>query len=514
MLKRLSGGISNTTSRKTETSSFQEKAPDVPKNDTVHIHGMWYQPTSRPRVTSRDQKFRGKLVTAYLDMVHGASDLPPNVKAHLWTDRKSMHALYMPAVKPNGGEIEIPHSMLAKAPLSVHLEGEIEELIAKVPYKELRTQLEALHNHPAGENIGLRSDLVRLLYGILYSENAEGAKDGQEAEFNIHIDIDTLAATHPEKAAIQLNQNHTKRLSGLQRAKLELQAMHKSLETMKLPAKPAPLSKEEIAALAGRPQKSWSAHVPLKKAGSTVVIPDKLRKRGYVAHNHKYVAYNDENDLLGMVPGHPNAIKVANRTYRLLKNGNFKPGLSDLGVHFFRPYIFFGNILEKKVKLFHRLNGGVNEPKSKALNQQQVVDYFRLAEKIRRMRPALQEKMNALTLIARDETRIAQERDTAKMRIEALRSIYKASCKLVESFVNKSSYYPQIAASSMKTYKDFRKLLQPILGIEPQYVTTDSWKGNPLESTEKNNYNGPQYMAQENLVFEEIKTMIRLSEAE
>ena len=497
----------NIISPKAGGSSSQAKGKNTSKNDTVHVHGMWYQPTPLPRVTSRDQKFREKLVAAYIGMENGTRDLPPNVKAHLWTDRKSMHALYMPVVKSNGTEIELPHSMLAKAPVSVHLEGELEELIAQVQDKELRTTLKEIHNHPAGENIGLRSDLVRLLYGILYSENTKGAKGEQKTEFNMHIDIDTLAEANFTKVLNQQSPGISSRPDELQRAKIELQAMHKSLEMMKLPEKPEPLSKEEVAVLADRPQKSWSVQTSVEKSGSPVVIPNKLQKRGYVVHKR-------ENDIIGMIPGHQKAIKVANRTHCLLKTGNFKSELSELWVNSNRTYINCNNSLRELINLFHRLNGGLKIPESKALDQKKVIDYFRLAEKIRKMRPELQKIMNALTFIARDETQNMQERDTAKMRIEALRAIYKASCSLVESFVNKSSYFPQVATSSREEYEEFLKLLQPVFDVDPPYVTTNSWKGVALESTEENSYAGSEYEVQAMYVFAEIKAMIRPSEAE
>jgi hypothetical protein len=511
LFKQLYGGIANYVPcllPKTDDSSSQAGGLSAPKNGTVHVHAMWYQPTPLPRVTSRDQHFRGKLIAAYIGMTNGTRDLPPNVKAHLWTDRKSMHALYMPVAKSNGVEIELPHSMLARAPLSVHLDGEIEELIAQVPDKELRTMFEELYNHPAGENIGLRSDVVRLLYGILYSENTEKATDGLEPEINMHVDIDTLAAINSEKAGKQLGQGNVMLLGDLQKAKLELRAMHKSLEGMKLSAKPAPLSKEEVAALADRPQKSWSIPAPMgKSTGAQVVIPDKLHKRGYMMDGI-------ENDVLAMAPGHRKAVMVAKQTHHLLKTGNYKPNL------FFDPRVDLKTYkaiqisLQKYAKLFHSLNGGVDMPESKVLDQQHVVDYFRQAEKIRQMKPVLQEKMDALSLIARDETRIAQERDIAKMQIEALRSIYETATELVESFVNKSSYFPQAATSAREMVDDFLELSKLVFGAVPDSAHSDSWKGGRLESAERNKYDGPAYKTQERLVFEEIKAMIRFPTAE
>jgi len=507
MFKRLQSAIPNIMSRQAGSSSSQESAPNTSKNDTVHVHGMWYQPTPLPRVTSRDQKFREKLVTAYIGMADGTMDMPSNVKAHLWTDRKSMHALYMPVVKSNGTEIELPHSMLAKAPVSVHLEGEIEKLISQVQDKKLRTKLNEIYNHPAGENIGMRSDLVRLLYGILHSENAQGSKNKQKVEFNIHIDIDTLAATNSEKAVEQLVPDNDSYLNGLQRAKIELQVMHKSLEAMKLPEKSEHPSKEDVIALAERPQKSWSVQAPVERSGSPVVIPDKLQKRGYVSHVHA-------NHILGITPSHKKAIEVAKRTHRLLKTGNLKSGISDLRLKHDPNFNFYETTAKDRINLLHGLNSSETIAKSKTLNQQQATDYFRLAEKIRQMRPALQEKMDALTRIARDETNNVQERNVAKMQIEALRSIYETSSDLVESFVNKTSYFPQVATFSLNAYQDFLKLFQPVFGTDPQYVTTDSWKGQALKSTERNSHTGSVYEAQMKHVFEEIKHMIRPSEAE
>jgi len=276
---------------------------------------------------------------------------------------------------------------------------------------------------------------------------------------------------------------------------------------MKLPEKSEHPSKEDVIALAERPQKSWSVQAPVERSGSPIVIPDKLQKRGYASRNR-------ENDIIGMIPGHKKAIEVANRTHRLLKTGDFKSGLSDLSLKLGSNYDGYNSVLKERINLFHRLNGGLNMSKSKALDQQKVIDYFRLAEKIRQMRPELQKIMNALTFIAQDETQNEQERNLAKMRIEALRIIYTASCRLVESFVNKSSYFPQIATASTKKYKEFLELLQPVFGGTPLYVTTNSWKGAGLESSEINSFSGSEYDVQAMYVFEEIKAMIRPSEAE
>ena len=332
----------------------------------------------------------------------------------------------------------------------------------------------------------------------------------------MHIDIDSLAATNSIKNIKQLIQQsrqsrQRQQSPELRRAKLELKAMHKSLEQMmkelKLPEKPEHLSKEEVAALAGRPQKSWSVQTPVEKAGSPVVIPKKLHKQGYVSSER-------ENDVLGMTPGHEKAIKVANRTYRLLKTGNLKSGHSDLKLKRNPNYDLYKLSLEEPIRLFQALNNGANMVQSETLDQQQVIDYFRLAEKIRRMGPALQEKMDALTSIAQDTTKNRQERNIAKMRIEALGSIYQASCDVVDSFINKNSYFPQVENFSSKTYQDFLKLFQSIFNTDPQYVSTASWKGSELQTTVGGSDAVPASLAQMKHVFKEIKAMIRRSETE
>ena len=502
--------LSNTLpglSLNTGNSSSQAEPSNITKNDTVHIHTMWYQPSPLPRVTSRDRHFREKLIAAYLGVTNGTRDLPPNVKAHLWTDRKSMHAFYMPVTRPDGSEIELPHSMLARAPLSVHLEGEIEALIDQVSDQELRAMFEELHNHPAGENIGLRSDLVRLLYGILYSENSKKTMDRRKGEINIHVDIDTLAAMNSKKAEKQQaekqqGENHVAKLDGLQRAKLELQAMHKSLEGMKLPKKPAPLTKEEVTALARRRQRSWSVHAPVEKsAGAPVVIPDRLRQRGYMVGGV-------ENDLIGMVPGHRQAVMVAKQTHHLLKTGNYNQALfPHQGIR--SSYNLFDEPLQEYAKLFHALHSSMDVPESKTLSRRRVFDYVLLAERIRQIKPALQEKLDALTMTAEDEAQPERERDIAKMQIEALSSIYDAATMLVESFVNKSTYSPQRMTASRQMVIDFLKFSASVFGVVKQRAFTSSWKGGTLGSDESIEYDDPEYKVQEKLVFKDIKAMIR-----
>lgn len=494
----------NIFSSKTDASPSEKKTAAAPDTDKVHVHGMWYQPSPQPRITSRDQHFREKLIAAYMGMANTATDLPPNAKAHLWTDRKSMHSLYMPVAKSNGSEIELPHSMLAKAPVSVHLDGEIEKLISQVSNKKLTAKLEKLLNNTAGENIGLRSDLARLLYGSLYSESAKKNKGKENTEINIHIDVDTLAATNMEKGAKQLGQDRVGNLDDMQRAKIHLLAMHQSLENMNFPEKSKPLSKEEVAVLAEQPQKSWSTFNPVEKpAEDPLAIPASLRKLGVVADS-------GENDVLGMIPHHKKAFKVAEKTLHVLETGKYKIKRG-LPREIARAYKEHEKHVQEYAKFFHRLNGKEDIPESRTLDQKYVVDYFRLAEEIRKMKPALQEKMDALTRIAQDKTKSEQEQGIAKMKIDVLQSIYRASVRLTGSFVNKSSYFPQTETSTKKTSEKFQNFSNLVFGVKPPTAFTGSWKGGALDTDEINNYdrNSPQYKAQEKLVFADIKVMIR-----
>ncbi|MCR4468343.1 hypothetical protein [Burkholderia sp. SCN-KJ] len=448
------------------------------EGDSVHIHGMWYQSSPHPRVGSRDSNFRQHLASAFITEVAGTSNLPPNVDAHLWTDRRNLKALYTPIVRSNLSELEIPHSMISRTHLKIHLEGEIEALISNFPDPEHRKMFSELFNHPATINIGFRSDIVRLLYGILYTKASVKSGGGKESEFNVHVDIDTLDAGMAKKAT---KQGFAAYKSGFvdqdfENAKLNLKAAHVSLSqrTVGAGVSPPP-SKNEFDKLITQPQKSWSRSIPVdNSSGKPVKISESLRSEGYGT-------LNKANDVIGMSPHHHEAVQVAKNTLKLLKTGMYDnlDESADFSAleHFERKIQYFGGML-------HMMNANGVPDEMNAPSQAELLDYFRLSEKIRKLKPELQAEVNKRSDIIKSNGSSDAEIEAARTQIKAIRNVYKLSGSFIEAFVNKHSYFSQIANVPDSGNPEFKRLFESMLGFDEVSASSGGWKADRLDIDE------------------------------
>ncbi len=435
---------------------------------------MWYQSSPHPRVGSGDSNFRQRLASAFITEVAGTSNLPPNVDAHLWTDRRNLKALYMPIVRSNLSELEIPHSMISKTHLKIHLEGEIEELISNFPNSEHRKIFSELFNHPATINIGFRSDIVRLLYGILYTKASVKSGRGEESEFNVHVDIDTLDAGMAKKAT---KQGFEARGLGFvdrnfENAKLNLKATHVSLSQRTVGARiSSPPSKNEFDELIRQPQKSWSGSIPVdNSSGKPVKISESLRSEGYGT-------LNKANDVIGMSPHHHEAVQVAKNTLKFLKTGIYDH--LDESADFFALEHFEG-----RIQYFGELLHAMNTNEVTAPSQAELLDYFRLSEKIRKLKPELQAEVNKRSDIIKSNGSGDAEIEAARTQIKAIRNVYKLSGSFIEAFVNKHSYFSQIANVPERGNPEFKRLFESILGFDEVSASSGDWKADRLDIDE------------------------------
>jgi len=333
--------------------------------ETINAHAMWYQASPLPRHTSRDQHFRKQLIDAYLVVSGNEQETASNFKHHLWTDRRNAHALYMPC-----GEIEIPHSLLARTPVSLHFDGDIEELINNVPDTELRKKLNYIFHHPAIQNIGMRSDLVRTLYGLLYSEKSK-FPDGEPTpvkseamETNIHVDIDTIEGNRRltnyinglkqevEGNSGKENINLKRKIDDLgwqndsvEAAKMNIRAMHRQVKALRYPVRTESSAKIKIGE-----QKSFSGRNAVKKtATSKIHFRSPSLKCGFLT-------IQGENSLIAMKPFHPDVIKVINATYRSLRQGKLS------GIEASEPMKMQGEngiAAEASILKLHEINSGI-----------------------------------------------------------------------------------------------------------------------------------------------------------
>ncbi len=478
----------------TRNPAFNIPAFVEPKNneklpkETVHVHGMWYKPSPGDGKCPRpiqDATYGRQVQAAYLAMTRNAGEKAQNVKNHLWLDRKNAYALYMP------GEVEIPHSMLAKAPVSIHFKGEIEQLITQVPDDELRKILGELNTHASIENIGLRSDIVRLLYGFLYSEQAmpeagKLASNGSEGgEVNIHIDTDTkiaMSRKSDNERVLALTLEHKRKndghepawslpikeaktsngkQSGRGDAMISMVAMHDAVKRLRYPAKPDPMTREEFQERISQPQKSWSNRAQLNQVDLSPrhLLLSRFNKGGFVTHAK-------ENSLIAMIPKHPDVIEVIKTTHRALN------GEDGIGVE------LHASILKMALEFyeFSCENAPIMQGNEK------VIDYFRFSERTLLIAPRLQEKLNALRDTCNDYGIGEKERADARIKGLVIMDLYKNSKSVVKTFVNKNSFFPQKLGSRNQDQKFyFEALAAAVLGTRPEAVREGNWGGGDLE---------------------------------
>jgi hypothetical protein len=305
--------------RPSSNSAKSKGARELGKKGT-HVHGMWYQAAPHERVASENPRFRKDLAGAYLTMTDGVSASPNNVDGHLWTDRRTLRALYMPT-----GEVEIPHSMIARGPVAIHVKGELGDLIDNEENEATRKTFQKLHNHVAGENIGARSDIERLAYTTLYSSQKTDASSPAEAdEINVHMDIDTMDSVNVDRAIVATGGEVGEKSpapDSLDAAKVRLMAMKHSIETVSLPPVPPPMTDKTLADLAAQPQRSWSARSPAVTATSVSASETQQDASPSRARVQKYQlsTRGSENDVVLGVPGNRVSIRTAQNTIRSLQ---------------------------------------------------------------------------------------------------------------------------------------------------------------------------------------------------
>lgn len=117
--------------------------------DSLNLHAIWTSVSRYAPASSSRQSYREKMATAYITSSFAANRAPKNVNASLWTDMdRNLSALLRPVVRPNGSEIEIPHSMIAKSRLNVHPRDDIQDMIRAVDDDATRLMLTKIYHHP------------------------------------------------------------------------------------------------------------------------------------------------------------------------------------------------------------------------------------------------------------------------------------------------------------------------------------------------------------------------------
>jgi hypothetical protein len=479
------------------SADARQETPGPDDSTSLHMHDMWDRPTLSRLSAGRDSEFRKNLVQAYLTKADGVTESKGNVSQHLWTELNNLHALYRPVTKLNGAEVEIPRTMLDRELVSVHFEGELDALIRGIENPRIRQSLLALRSHPTMENIGLRADVNRSIYTFLYTQPS--ISNGRE--LNAHTDIDTLGTMlllkekYSESERPSADQSsEVNNLANEEDSKNECPKAIQSSDVNNLANEKMRLSamKTQLPTAATRQAASFGAQKSV----------DYLWERGFTSHSKKDVNYPGEgykkhvkeNDFLVV---RPHSRKAGDVLMRIIEN-------------FERDVVDESNKFAKKA-IFHAENlmtlNGVS-PLKWQLKQNVLVDYFMLAERIKKAKPAIDEKIQTLRECADHSPVGSDERGTAERQILALEYVCETSANLVKGFVNYMTYSP-LVADCYDTDVDHaseavRELAEKTLfGINvPITITNNWWENSRFEKVNANDETIKK-------AFREVKAMLR-----
>jgi hypothetical protein len=424
----------------TATQATPAAAPD-----NVDLHAIWYSPSALQPSSSRSPAFQRELATAYLQLVDSMHGAPSNVQAHLWTDRVSEFALHLPMVGPDGSDIEIPHSMLRMARVTVHPQRDLHAMIDAIADPAVRDTARKLHDHPAGENIGLRADILRQIVATFHQRQPTTGRP-----LNAYADRDTLAQMVRVRNQVAVGDNSALLPEGLDRAKIAIRALAHSLRAPQRPP---------------------------------CVIPDAIQSTGYATRGR-------ENDLVAAVPGATRALSIMDEMRNTLRNVRYAGPLSDpMG----RQEIADPNHMKATIDLcetnlrmmladFASWRACSRIPSQREINPKKALTTFMLAERIRRHQPQVQQLIHDLDRQV-NATSNAYFRSQHLRRIASLKFVYTRHMDFIRLFVNLCSYIPQVMPATEATRTGMNDLYKEVVGAMPGLFHSEgSWQGSLTSS--------------------------------
>jgi hypothetical protein len=415
--------------------------------DNIDLHAIWYSPSALQPSSSRSPAFQRELATAYLRLVDSMHGAPANVQAHLWTDRVSEFALHLPMVGPNGSDIEIPHSMLRAARVTVHPQRDLHAMIDAIANPASRDTARKLHDHPAIENIGCRADILRQIVTTFHQRQPATGRP-----LNACADRDTLGHMAGVRDRAAIGDNNAPPTEGLDHAKMSIRALARSLNAPQRPP---------------------------------CVIPDALQSGGYATRGR-------ENDLVAAVPGAEQALSVMDEMLNTLQNVHYSGPLSDplnnrefADPDFIRSNV---NLFETNIRLvlaeFSSWRACATVPFHPEMNPKKALTTFLLAERIRGRQPQLQQLMHELD-------RQVEATDNALIRLQLLRRIaslkfvYARYMDFIKLFVNLCSYTPQVMRANAATTDAMNNFFKEVVGAMPGlFQSESSWQGSLRSSVD------------------------------
>lgn len=404
-------------------------------------------------------------------MVDAMQGAPPNVNAHLWTDRKDDQALRISFAGPNGTEIEIPHSMLdsPKLRVSVHLQKELQTMVDKAP-EPMRKTMREIQTHSVNENVGLRSDVIRQIVTTLY-RRPEAETD---MALNVYADCDTVRD--------MVNQRN---FSVLRKARKAAENAPSGSDSG-----PTPLPDIVEEPKSGTPQHAkltaLALHQSLKSAQRTqCTIPKTIQATGFAN-------YLNENDVIAAIPGSEAALVIAQNIESGMSNFSYRELESVRDESLKKEIAEYEHVVRLTMHNLSVWNEGVTEPLQGPLptpTPEQILKMFHLAQQVLNIRPKLQEQIQELDEKAKaiDKNNASQLEERLKLtaQILSLVSVFNTCSGLIEGAVNLITYVPQVANATQENSDSLCHLLQAVVGAAPRIFNSDSaWKGNLTVSKE------------------------------
>ena len=397
------------------------------------MHAVWYSRSSLEPSSNGSTAFRKELAKSYLGLIDGMHGTPANMQAQLWTDRKSLHALYTPVVQANGVEIEIPHSMIGhpRTRVTVQREQDLFAMLDAIEANTLRQDLKKLYLHPARVNIGFLSDVIRIIVTQAYARQGEFFR-----RMNVYSDRDSMAD-------------------------VALQRDHEAAGGQGDPPEGLDAAKLSIRAMANSPP-----------AVPDATVPEEMQEYGYAINCR-------DNDILAAVPGSKRSKDVVRKMLRTLD-----------AVKYTRPSVrekdavkVYTEGIQQALAYFRSLRSGrENEPPPTNIDPEEALGTFALAERVRALRPELQDWIDDLEATARDTMDDALH-ERCIVEAAALRSVYGRYNEHTEHFVNLCTYLPQTGLQIGKADDALFDFYQGVFNVVPRvFDGENSWKGE-LRST-------------------------------
>lgn len=456
----------DTQANPTATHTATAAAPD-----NIDLHAIWYSPSALQPSSSRSPAFQRELATAYLQLVDSMHGAPANVQAHLWTDRVSEFALHRPMVGPNGSDIEIPHSMLRAARVTVHPERDLHALIDAIADPAVRDTASKLYDHPAGENIGLRADILRQIVTTFHQRQPATGRP-----LNAYADRDSLGNMASIRDRVAVGHTGTPQPEGLAHAKMSIRALAESLSTPQRPP---------------------------------CVIPDAIQSEGFATRGR-------ENDLVAAVPGAPRALSIMSEMHYTLHNVDYSGPLSGPMTtgELNNPDLLRSTIqlcetnLRVLLACFASWRADANIPMQQEINPKNALTKFLLAERIRGIRPQLQQRIHELDAQI-NETANFSTRLRLRREVASLKCIFALYMDYIRLFVNLCSYSPQVMQANAATTNGVSNLYNEVVGAMPgSFDTAGSWQGSLTSEfghTQAQNLTFHEYRAADQTILQMLK---------